>query len=106
MPATIIDIDPMGRLMIDLRPGVWLSLEVQASKIRHREQGSSDESSSQEGWRLENDLSRALWSCGASRTQVKRMKKVEKIDLLSPCKAKSLRGGSLQGAGGAARPFS
>jgi len=52
LPATIIDTDTFGRVMIDLRPGVWLSSEVQASKIRPRESGSSDESSgSQEGWR-------------------------------------------------------
>lgn len=52
LPATIIDTDTFGRVMIDLRPGVWLSSEVQASKIRPREPGSSDESSgSQEGWR-------------------------------------------------------
>lgn len=52
LPATIIDTDTFGRVVIDLRPGVWLSSEVQASKIRPRESGSSDESSgSQEGWR-------------------------------------------------------
>lgn len=51
LPATIIDIDTFGRVMIDLRPGVWLSSEVQTSKIRPRECSSDESSGSQEGWR-------------------------------------------------------
>ncbi|CAJ1350611.1 unnamed protein product [Effrenium voratum] len=58
LPATIVDADSMGRVMIDLRPGVWLSPEVQASKIRPREGSSSDESSgSQEEWRQPGKVS-------------------------------------------------
>lgn len=64
LPATIVDVDTTGRVMIDLRPGVWLSAELQASKIRLRESGSSDESSgSQEGWRQkvsDEDASKAV----------------------------------------------
>mmetsp|Transcript_24405 Transcript_24405/g.57412 ORF Transcript_24405/g.57412 Transcript_24405/m.57412 type:complete len:517 (-) Transcript_24405:203-1753(-) len=48
LPCVVIDADALGRVMIDLRPGVWLSPDVQASKMRPRREGSSDSSGSEE----------------------------------------------------------
>jgi len=49
LPAIVTDADPLGRVMIDLRPGVWLSSEVQATKMRRRGRaGSSDSSTSED----------------------------------------------------------
>ncbi|CAE7442276.1 NEK1 [Symbiodinium natans] len=49
LPAIVTDSDALGRVMIDLRPGVWLSPDVQATKMRsRRREGSSDSSGSEE----------------------------------------------------------
>lgn len=36
LPATVVDVDDEGRIMIDLRPKVWLTLDVQAARVRPR----------------------------------------------------------------------
>ncbi|CAE7284300.1 NEK1 [Symbiodinium pilosum] len=53
LPAIVVDADALGRVMIDLRPGVWLSSDVQASKMRPRRQEGSSDSSGSEATRPE-----------------------------------------------------
>lgn len=43
LPATILNVDGSGRVIIDLKPNTWMSREEQASKIRPR--GGHDDAS-------------------------------------------------------------
>eukprot|EP00928_Gymnodinium_smaydae_P018207 TRINITY_DN1692_c0_g4_i1.p1 TRINITY_DN1692_c0_g4~~TRINITY_DN1692_c0_g4_i1.p1 ORF type:complete len:506 (+),score=102.26 TRINITY_DN1692_c0_g4_i1:90-1607(+) len=51
LPATITNVDEQGRVMLNVKPGVYLSLEVQAAKVRPRQapsQGADQRSGSQQ----------------------------------------------------------
>mmetsp|Transcript_39962 Transcript_39962/g.109999 ORF Transcript_39962/g.109999 Transcript_39962/m.109999 type:complete len:186 (+) Transcript_39962:3-560(+) len=37
LPATIIKVDPQGKVIIDLKPNTWMPKEEQASKLRPRQ---------------------------------------------------------------------
>lgn len=49
LPAQVTDVDHSGRIMINLKPNAWISLEVQAGKVRPRktENGAPGRPSSQ-----------------------------------------------------------
>jgi NIMA (never in mitosis gene a)-related kinase len=36
LPATITDVDATGRILMDVKPNTWISIEVQAEKVRPR----------------------------------------------------------------------
>jgi len=46
LPAVITNVDPDGRVMLNVKPNVWLGLEVQGAKVRPRE-GASGAGASQ-----------------------------------------------------------
>merc|ERR1719188_454868 len=37
LPATITNVDADGRIMLNVKPNVWISLEVQGAKVRPKE---------------------------------------------------------------------
>jgi len=47
LPAVVTNVDPDGRIMLNVKPNVWLGLEVQAAKVRPRSSGGA--AASQEG---------------------------------------------------------
>merc|ERR1719174_526069 len=47
LPAVITNVDADGRIMLNVKPNVWLGLEVQAAKVRPRSSGGA--AASQEG---------------------------------------------------------
>jgi NIMA (never in mitosis gene a)-related kinase len=40
LPATVIDVDAKGLILMDVKPNTWISLEVQAEKVRPRSERS------------------------------------------------------------------
>merc|ERR1719326_461440 len=38
LPAVVTNVDPDGRIMLNVKPNVWLGLEVQAQKVRPKDQ--------------------------------------------------------------------
>jgi len=41
LPAVVTNVDPDGRIMLNVKPNAWLSLEVQAQKVRPRQDGAA-----------------------------------------------------------------
>mmetsp|Transcript_34176 Transcript_34176/g.72743 ORF Transcript_34176/g.72743 Transcript_34176/m.72743 type:complete len:508 (-) Transcript_34176:133-1656(-) len=39
LPAQVTNADPDGRIMLNVKPNVWISLEIQARRVRPRENG-------------------------------------------------------------------
>jgi len=43
LPATITDVDSEGQILMDVKPNTWISIEVQAEKVRPRKNASAPE---------------------------------------------------------------
>mmetsp|Transcript_85177 Transcript_85177/g.214800 ORF Transcript_85177/g.214800 Transcript_85177/m.214800 type:complete len:504 (-) Transcript_85177:224-1735(-) len=42
LPASVTNADPDGRIMLNVKPNVWLSMEVQSARVRPRQQDQRD----------------------------------------------------------------
>merc|ERR1719313_2445213 len=49
LPAVVTNTDPDGRIMLNVKPNVWLGLEVQAAKVRPKGGGDAQDSGAAKG---------------------------------------------------------